>query len=1641
MSDATMPVRGPRRSLPGPIGRSLGRLRLRLRTASMIKGLGTTTILMAIGAAAGMAADFAWGLASTARWAIWAAWLAAGGLVLVASGLRPVLRRYRAFELAAAAEQGHPELGESLTGAVALLGAGTPHGSPELIDALADQAARSCRALRPVGAVSWSRAWRRLAIGLLMVGLIVAPALIRPETFGVLARRFLMPWAGIDRLAHLVITVGPGDRVVAAGSDVTFTAEVRPLLGAVLGPAPDAARLAFANQSDGRIEQLEMSPESESSEAAGTRVRRFSLTIPRLNGTIEYQVTSGQASSRRHRVTVLEPPAVASIAAKVEPPAYTGRPAFPAPDPSRIEAFEGSRVTLEVSPTRPVRSVEIEWPADEGKRSKSVPATMAAGKASSTMLALASGTYSVKMTDKHGFGSRPDPMRRVIVRPDEPPTLSVKGIDELKDVGPEDTVSLGFSARDDVAVASVEMHYTVRRSGSASAEPESGRREIPTTGIGSPAARGVAALPLASLGLKPGDVISYRLRVADNRPAPKGPNVTWSPARELVVVAGVEPILARLARLRQSAIRAALEALKKDVAAGRQEAEKLRQAAEAARRGEGRWDASHRRAVAERERTLRELIERLKQLARSLAEDPATRAISRPARQIAELEAESARATLDRARNQDDPARASEDLGQAGQRVAMVAERLDELQRKLDANGQEAARRGKLRELADRQHRIAEEAAGMDPNGRSELDRVQARQNAVREELDAVVRQMPDLRGQLLEAEAREADRLARAARDLAARQREAARRSGDPARDAAELKAIAEAQRALEDDARRFALEVDPPLTENGRSRLNVEEIRQAAEPIERGDAEQARQHLESAENELRRLARDVEDLPTDPKALAYRLVRRQDALNGEIAEVLPKLREKDKLGREEKAALADRLKAMGRRQEAIAKLAATIQPPEGPQSRGRFPEAAAREAVDKARRAAEAFRQPAAHVIDERKNEARQALDRLANELPDWWRRNEFNRQKLDEARRISGELFNQVTQHLRETEPRPDKPATTAKAAEELARRLGDAPDRLAHAIRDLKEMEPEPRVQPQRDRAVRAAEAMERVLRDLREAPRRETARAALAAAEVRTHAALDRLDHKFNGRTPADDLAVELARDQHDLVERLAQARGEDAAAARAEAAGEQRRLANAFRGLNAPDAVPEQAAAVRQAEEAARSLADPAAKPGAVEAAAVAADRLTARLGGTQSPRERAAALARAERALNDPEALADPSAAAARQKAIAAELALLPVDRKDEAAGRIARAAGLDERASAIDEDPGAPRPTPAARVDAHARAAEAIDAVAARASNEPAKLPAPRAEKGPAGTAAPDPGLPFKPEHLAAAGDLVRRQRQLRERFLAVLGRQVEPQAAIRRESVALGQELLQLRDRIRSISERGVNPAFEAAHQLRAYAPPSMDQAAEYLGQGLIPYARDAQRRASENVERGAQHAEDLAAALRAERMALSASARPPAEDADAPKPALGAARAAMARAARELDEARDPTSSPRATPDAREAMREAARDLTAAADAADPRSGLAGFDADDLGAPEEPSAHPPGGPPSDSPSRPGQPAAVDLAELKEAVRRGTGRTWGELPGHLRTEILQSARGRYRDDYARLIQLYFREIASGSAAKPAE
>ena len=216
MGGATIPAPGSRQGLPRPIGAPLSRLGVRLRLSSLLRGLGTTALILAAGAAMGMVADFAWDLARPAT---------VGDLGRMAGQRFPGLDPDSASAAPAPVQTVRSgrggRAGESRAGRGPhrrrrTSRTGIRHGSPDLIAALADQAARSCRTLQPARSVSWSRAVRRMAIGMSAAGLVAAPP-APPRSVRRACAAVPDALGRHRRVARVVISVKPGDQVVAAG--------------------------------------------------------------------------------------------------------------------------------------------------------------------------------------------------------------------------------------------------------------------------------------------------------------------------------------------------------------------------------------------------------------------------------------------------------------------------------------------------------------------------------------------------------------------------------------------------------------------------------------------------------------------------------------------------------------------------------------------------------------------------------------------------------------------------------------------------------------------------------------------------------------------------------------------------------------------------------------------------------------------------------------------------------------------------------------------------------------------------------------------------------------------------------------------------------------------------------------------------------------------------------------------------------------------------------------------------------------------------------------------------------------------------------------------------------------------------------
>ena len=57
---------------------------------------------------------------------------------------------------------------------------------------------------------------------------------------------------------------------------------------------------------------------------------------------------------------------------------------------------------------------------------------------------------------------------------------------------------------------------------------------------------------------------------------------------------------------------------------------------------------------------------------------------------------------------------------------------------------------------------------------------------------------------------------------------------------------------------------------------------------------------------------------------------------------------------------------------------------------------------------------------------------------------------------------------------------------------------------------------------------------------------------------------------------------------------------------------------------------------------------------------------------------------------------------------------------------------------------------------------------------------------------------------------------------------------------------------------------------------------------------------------------------------------------------------------------------------------------------------------------------------------------RPAAGPTQPVRPRLKQYAGKTWGELPGELQTQIVLKAKVKYGEDYARMIKLYFEQVA---------
>ncbi len=506
-------------------------------------------------------------------------------------------------------------------------------------------------------------------------------------------------------------------------------------------------------------------------------------TIPRVQDDFRFAFAAGNARSRTYSVYVVDPPRIEACMLHVQPPDYTKLPTTSHDGAvGEVTVFEQSRLRFELSFADEVATAELL----QGRGDAIAPMFAPTETASETLGGLTrlplkiatdgrsaglefvveqGGPYEFLIVDQHGFHNTPTAARRLRIRRDLPPRITVAPSDAPLMIPPGGPLTVVASAEDDIAISRLELRIEL---------PGGDTRvcDAPADRLGTSDANHTFDVELPSELSAAGATFSYLLRATDNRPAPGPQSVTSEP--QTVIVEQNAPSAQEQALLREH------ERLSHELAEIHDEVRQQQQRVSA--RNETEDTQSLRNLTTQQ----KQLAQRLEQVADEFQERPVLSSLAPAARAIAREQLEQAARDTERgmsgsAEDRAKSLQASADkLDGADDALAELRRQFDKLARLehdlLDLDRMAAQAQALSQQLAALNRRKAELAAQPDtPERKKQLQELaqqqrQAEEQAAKlsEQLKELVEKHPEILEAARRAKLQELGRLGHAAQGIA---------------------------------------------------------------------------------------------------------------------------------------------------------------------------------------------------------------------------------------------------------------------------------------------------------------------------------------------------------------------------------------------------------------------------------------------------------------------------------------------------------------------------------------------------------------------------------------------------------------------------------------------------------------------------------------------------------------------------------------------------------------------------------------------------------------------------------------------------------------------------------------------------------
>lgn len=396
---------------------------------------------------------------------------------------RRAVARPPADRMARLVEEQCPELEGTLRSALEPAVEESPFGAAIREDAsLAIDRLDRARLIDPdARRLAWLGAGAALAAVLVTAGL-AAPTAVR----AVRTARFLVA------PPPLLLRVVPGNHRLVKGTPLTIEAVVEGAPPGLDIPAPQLVVQGGDARAAGAF-----------TPAAGGH---HAVHLPVVDRSFTYRVRAGGLVSSTYRVDALERPRVAGVDVAYVYPAFSGLPPRRETDGGDIYAPAGTKVTVSVRATKPLRAAQLR--TTEGGTGRTLPLNLVSGRVGEVAFTVAQdGAYRVSLTDTDAIDNGEETEYFVRVMDDRPPDVRVLRPAGDRSATRLEEVAIEARAEDDYGVQRLELVYAVRGGQ---------ERVVPLGGNGgSTAVSGRHTLFLEDLDVKPGDFVSYYARARD----------------------------------------------------------------------------------------------------------------------------------------------------------------------------------------------------------------------------------------------------------------------------------------------------------------------------------------------------------------------------------------------------------------------------------------------------------------------------------------------------------------------------------------------------------------------------------------------------------------------------------------------------------------------------------------------------------------------------------------------------------------------------------------------------------------------------------------------------------------------------------------------------------------------------------------------------------------------------------------------------------------------------------------------------------------------------------------------------------------------------------------------------------------------